>query len=207
MARRDDDLIGGDETVEHVTLRTADVHTVLGGVSVPWLMKAFRMGRGTVEKKLRGCQPIGHGKHNTPLYDLPEAASYLVKPRINMEEYIRSIKPDQLPERLRESYWSAKLKEQRWREKAGDLWRTSDVLTVFGDVLQKMRTRLQLLPDAIEREAGLDEKQFAAARTAVDAIQDEIYQELQALAKTGKTLSQLGEEDGDDTQDDEDDLI
>lgn len=206
MTRRDDDLIGGDETVEHVTLRTADVHTVLGGVSVPWLMKAFRMGRGTVEKKLRGCQPIGHGKHNTPLYDLPEAASYLVKPRVDMEEYLRSLKPDNLPERLRESYWSAKLKEQRWREKAGDLWRTSDVLTVFGDVLQKMRTRLQLLPDAIEREAGLDEKQFAASRTAVDKIQDEIYQELQTLAKTGRTLSQLGEEGGDDTRD-EDDLI
>ena len=206
MARRDDDdLIGGGETVEHFSLRTADVHSVVGGVSVPWLMKAFRMGRGTVEKKLRGVQPIGHGKHNTPLYDLPEVAAYLVKPRVDMEEYIRTLKPDQLPERLRESYWSAKLKEQRWREKAGDLWRTSDVLTVIGDTLQNLRTRLQLLPDAIERAAGLDPKQFAAARAAVDEIQDQIYKDLQNLSQKGHTRSQLGEED--DGSDDEDDLI
>lgn len=205
--RRNDDLIGGDEErprVEHFTLRTADVQSVVGGVSVPWLMKAFRMGRTTVERKLRGLEPIGKGKHGTPIYDLPEAASYLVNPRVKIEDYIKSIKPDQLPEKLREAYWSAKLKSQRWEEKAGHLWRTERVLERFSDILQSMRQKLQLIPDRVERASGLTNEQRAIVTAVVDDVQDEIYKELVTFAKTGKTPSQLGEEAD---PEDEDDLI
>lgn len=205
MRRDDDDLIGGDEEVEQISLRTADVHSVVGGVSLPWLMKAFRMGRGTAEKKLMGCPPIGTGKHGTPLYDLPEAAAYLVKPRVDIEQYIKTIKPDQLPERLREAYWSAKLKSQRWEEKAGHLWRTERVLSVFSEVLQSMRTKLQLIPDRVERVAGLSIEQHQIVSAIVDEIQDEIYRELVEFAKTGRTPNQLGEEGGNARE--EDDLI
>lgn len=193
--RRNDDLIGGDEDVEQISLRTADVHSVVGGVSLPWLMKAFRMGRGTAERKLMGCAPIGQGKHGTPLYDLPEAASFLIKPRVDIEEYIKGIKPDQLPERLREAYWSAKLKSQRWEEKAGQLWRTEKVLERFSEILQSMRVKLQLIPDRVERESGLTPEQHEIIRKIVDGVQDEIYQELVEFARTGKTPNQLGEEE------------
>lgn len=202
MLREDEDLIGGDD--EPLNLKTRDVHSVVGGVSLPWLMKAFRMGRGTVERKLMGCEPIRTGKHGTPIYDLPEAASYLVTPRVDMERYIQSIKPDQLPERLREAYWSAKLKRQRWEEKAGHLWRTEKVLEVFSGVLQSMRTKLQLIPEEIERAAGLSEEQHAVVRSVVDEIQDQIYHELLAAAKNGRTPNQLGEEG---TDLDDEDLI
>lgn len=205
MARRNDDLVGGDD-VEQVSLRTADVHSVVGGVSLPWLMKAFRMGRGTAEKKLMGCPPIGQGKHGTPLYDLPEAASYLVKPRVDIEEYIKSVKPDQLPERLREAYWSAKLKSQRWEEKAGQLWRTEQVLERFSEVLQSMRVKLQLIPDRVERESALIPEQHEVVRAIVDDVQDEMYQDLVEFAKNGRTPNQLGEAALGSARD-EDDLI
>ncbi|MFC3724393.1 DUF1441 family protein [Neoaquamicrobium sediminum] len=204
--RRHDDLVGGEEDVEQISLRTADVHSVVGGVSLPWLMKAFRLGRGTAERKLMGCAPIGTGKHGTPLYDLPEAAAYLVKPRVDIEQYIKTIKPDQLPERLREAYWSAKLKSQRWEEKAGHLWRTERVLTVFSEVLQSMRTKLQLIPDRVERAHGLTVEQHQVISAIVDEVQDEIYKELVEFAKSGKTPNQMGEE-GDPPERDEDDLI
>lgn len=199
--RRNDDLIGDAEEAEQISLRTADVHSVVGGVSLPWLMKAFRMGRGTAERKLMGCAPIGTGKHGTPLYDLPEAASYLVNPRMDIEQYIRTIKPDQLPERLREAYWSAKLKSQRWEEKAGQLWRTEHVLTVFSEVLQSMRTKLQLIPDRVERAQGLTVEQHQIISTIVDEVQDEIYQELVEFAKSGRTPNQLGEDRADSRDD------
>lgn len=194
MRRRNDDLLGEAEEVEQISLRTADVHSVVGGVSLPWLMKAFRMGRGTAERKLRGCPTIGQGKHGTPLYDLPEAASYLVTPRVDMEEYIKSIKPDQLPERLREAYWSSKLKSQRWEEKAGHLWRTELVLERFSDILQSMRVKLQLIPDRVERATGLDVEQREIVTAIVDDVQDEMYQNLVTFAKEGATPNQLGED-------------
>lgn len=200
MSFRDDsDLIGGE--VENLTLRTAEVHAILGGVSVPWLMKAFAMGRQTVERKLRGCVPIGQGKHNTPLYDLAEAASYLVTPRVDLEEYLKGLKPEQLPERLRESYWNSMLKRQRWEEKAGDLWRTQTVVDRLTPVLLAMRNQLQLLPDNIERVAGLTPKQMAAVQGIVDSIQAEMHRELLAFAAKGTTANQLAELDDDPDED------
>lgn len=170
-------------------------------------MKAFRMGRTRVERKLRGCQPIGQGKHGTPLYDLPDAASFLVNPRVNVEEYIASINPDQLPEKLREAYWSAKLKRQRFEEKAGHLWRTEKVLTRFSEVLQLMRVKLQLIPDRAERASSLSVEQRGVITSIVDDVQDEIYKVLLDFAETGATPNQLGEETGGESERDERDLI
>lgn len=213
MLRDHEDLIGDiptDNIGETLSYKTEDINSVIGGVSVSWLMRAFRMSRSKVESKLIACKPIGIGRRGVALYDLPEAASYLVNPRVDLDEYLKGLKPDALPERLREGYWNAMLKQQRWEEKAGQLWRTEKVLDVFSEVLQDMRTKLQLVPESIHRAAGLSEKQHRAATEVVDAIQDDIYQWLIQFAKRGKTLNQLGERDADgngDDEDDEDDLI
>ncbi|HDZ74079.1 MAG TPA: DUF1441 family protein [Aurantimonas coralicida] len=175
-----------------LTFKGDGVESPTGGVTVPWLMKAFRMGRATVERKLAGVEPIGYGKHRTPLYDLPEAASYLVKPKGDLLKLLKEMKPEDMPERLREAYWGAKLKQQRWEEKAGHLWTTSSVMDVFSNVLTEIRIRLQLVPDAVERDAGLDMKQIIAVRATIDGIQDEIHKAIQAIAEGGETLSQLG---------------
>ena len=151
------------------------------------------MGRGTIERKLTNCQPIGQGKHSTPLYDLPEVASYLVKPRVDLSEYIKTMKADALPEHLREAYWSAMLKKQRWEEKAGQLWRTDMVLALFTEVLQEMRTRLQLLPDEIERACSLEPATVDVVRHLVDELQTAIHATFVEFAQTGDTPSQLGE--------------
>lgn len=203
MLRDDSDIVGdAPAAAEDFSLRMQDVHAVLGGVSVPWLMKAFAIGRQTVEKKLRGCVPVGQGKHGTPLYDLKEAASFLVVPRVGLEEYVKSLKPDQLPERLRDSFWAAKLKEQRWEEKAGDLWRTAIVVSKLTGVLMSMRTRLQLIPEEVERHAGLSPKQRAAVVEVVDDIQSQIHQQLIEFAKKDDTRSQIAELGEDEVEDD-----
>lgn len=206
-----DDIIGNvDEPPvrnigEDLMLRTGEVHSIIGGVSIAWLMKAFRMGRATIEKKIRGCQPIGKGKHGTPLFDLPEVAAYLVSPRVDLEEYLKGVKPDALPERLREAYWSAKLKQQRFEEKAAHLWRTERVLEVVSEILQNMRSKLQLIPEGVERETGLTPEQHQVIRDIVDAVQDEMFKDLVRLGATGSTPNQLGEERA--AQRDYDDLI
>ena len=177
---------------EKPAFRTQDVHSILGGVSVMWLMRAFGMGRQTVERKLRGIKPIGSGKHDTPLYDLKEAAAYLVKPRIQMDSLLKELKPDDLPERLREAYWSAKLKQLRWEEKAGHLWPSPAVIELFSEVLAQIRTRTQLIPDECERVAGLSQRQVEVVRGIVDSIQDDMHKAIQAIAEGPQSLSMLG---------------
>lgn len=155
------------------------------------------MGRGTVEMKLRGCQPVARGKNNTPLYDLPEAASYLVKPRGDIEKYIAGLKPDELPDKIRESYWNAKLKQQRYEERAGTLWRTERVITLISELLQEIRTKLQIIPDRVDRTVGMSNEQVRALTEIIDEMQDDIYQHILSLKDKRFTPNALGEENED----------
>lgn len=169
---------------------------VIGGVSAPWLMKAFRIGRQHMDRKLRGLKPIGEGMNGTVLYDLAEAAQYLVTPKIDIEAYIRNLGPEALPERLREAFWSSKLKEQNWMTRAGDLWRTEVVLDRVSTMLQSMRDKLRIIPDMVERETGLTSEQRKIMIAIVDDVQQQIYDDLLTFAEQGSTPNQLGEELG-----------
>lgn len=201
--RRDlTDLLGSSEEEEVISFSSAEVHKVAAGVSTQWLARVFRITRHNVEKKVIDLRPVGQGKYGNPLYDFVEAAELLVTPKVDVEKYVASLKPNQLPEKLRETYWNSMLKRQRWEEKAGHLWSTEKVIERISDMLLEIRTVLQILPERIEREAGLSEEQHRVARSVVDGLQNELYERLSAFAKKTHTPSQLGEE-----SDDEDDLL
>ena len=201
--RRDlDDLIGSVEEDDYtpsrddkLSFRSQDLHRVAGGVSVQWLAKAFRLTRHVVQKKLgNNVRPIGTGDQGQPLYDLPEAAQYLVEPLMDIKTYLKTAKPDQLPDNLRETVWNSKLKRQRWEEKAQHLWRTEMVMEKFGTVLANIRMRLQQLPDRIERITGLSIEQYRLIRNGVDEIQEEIFAEIVALSEGLNAFNQLHDE-------------
>lgn len=197
--RRDlEDLVGSveeDEREEKLSFRSVDVHKVNGGVSVQWLARAFRTTRHLVMKKLgNNVRPIGTGDQGQPLYDLPAAAQYLVEPLVDIKDYIRTAKPDQLPDNLRETVWNSKLKRQRWEEKAQHLWRTEMVMSRFAEVLADARMRLQQIPDRVERITGLSIEQYRLIRNAIDEVQEEIYNEIRALNSGLQSFNQLHDE-------------
>ena len=210
--RRDmEDLVGtipddGDvpeDVTDKLSLSSIDAHNTAQGVSIQWLAKAFRMSRHNVEQKLTKCRPMDRGRYGNPLYDLPEAASYLVEPRIDLNAYLKTVKPEKLPERLRESVWNSMLKRQRWEEKAGHLWRTETVMTRFAETLSNLRQQLQQIPDRVERLTGLTIEQYKIIRNTIDQIQEEMYQEILTINETRKTGNQLVDENLDDEDEDE----
>lgn len=186
-----------------ISLSSRDIHLTYGGVSVQWLAKMFRLSRHIVEKKLGDLRPIGAGDYGNPLYSFVEAASYLVEPRVDIEKLLEEIKPEKLPEKLRESFWNAKLKEQRWKKAAGQLWDTDRVMSEFSEVLAIYRDKLQLIPDTVERLGGLDIRQWEMVRNLIDQVQDDIHGEIVRFASQDRTYNQAGEE----LRQDEDDLL
>ena len=181
---------------EAQNLSSKDVSAMLlYGVSVQQLARLFRLTRPGVEKKLRNARPIDLGSHGNPLYDLADAASYLIEPKIDIEEYLSMIKPERLPDHLRETFWNAKLKRQRYEEKAGDLWRTAKVMEVVGELLLDIGNKLNLIPDRIERMPGLTPEQYRLVRSAVDAVREEVFDEAKRLGRGEHVTNQLGEED------------
>lgn len=172
------------------SFRTRKVHELLQGVSIAWLTRAFGLNRHEVEKRLRNQRPIDTGNTGEPLYDFREAASHLVDPKVDVESYVASLKPDQIPLRWRESYWNAELKRQKWEANAGQLWHTEQVIDALSEVFGTVRTNMQLIPDTLENVLNLDSEERQKVVEVIDGAQDEIHQSLILVSKQRQTYPQ-----------------
>lgn len=173
------------------------------GVSVAWLSAAFRLDSNTCRRRLLGCPKVGVTHGNTPLYDFVEAASYLVKPKFDL----KTMKAKDLPPELQDTVWAARLKQQKWEEKAGQLWRTSAVLTVLGDAFMLIKNTMQLWTEDARLARTLTDDQRAALIEMVDGLQKDLHTELVGMAQAKATRSQLAEleaEEGGEAADEED---
>ena len=65
---------------------------VVHGVTVGTLSQIFRSDITTIRKRLKDCAPVG-SRANGNVYDLAMAAAFLVKPKINIAEYLQTMKP------------------------------------------------------------------------------------------------------------------
>ena len=110
-----------------------DIDRVNKGVTISWLAQAFGLNPVTVKARLRKCPPMQRLRTGY-LYDFRMAAPYLVKPVFDVKEYLKTMRPEELPTKLQEKYWSALMRRIKYEERAGMLWRTERVLTVLGAV-------------------------------------------------------------------------
>lgn len=177
------------------------------GVTVYWLSQVFGMTPETVRLRLADCTPESvHGRSNR--YRVRDAAPYLIEPNIDIEKYMKRMRPGDLPPLLQKEIWDAKLKRQKWEAQAGDLWHTQDVIAVLSEVFSTIKSTVQLWPDTVERTEGLTEDQRVLLIHMGDTLQDEIYRKLQEMAKAKKTTSSIRDlESFEDEDEDEEDLL
>ena len=168
------------------------VEDMMAGVTVSWLSQVFGMDPKTVKAKLADCPPL-HRRKAGYVYHLPTACRYLIPPAISAEQYIKTMKPSDLPTAFQQSFWDAALKRQKWEENAGQLWRTDKVREVLGSTFQTIKFTIQLWADTVERQTELSPDQRATIIRMADALQSEIYDSLVRQAEEGSTGSQLDE--------------
>lgn len=186
----DDDLIGdapaevGSDWAEYVK-----------PVSMTFLMQVFKMDRLTVKKKLAELPPIRMAKGGVPEYDFRQAAAYLVKPKVDIAEYIKTLRPTDLPAYLQDQWWAAQLKRQKWQKEAGELWPTDDVIAVFGDVFQHMKTTMQLWVDQIAENHAVTPAMRTELVQLVDGLQRDLHERLVAMPHETARRNQLREFD------------
>lgn len=188
-----DDLIGSPaEPEEKVTIQLADVY---GGVSASWLAQVFGHDKNTIAKKLStaGLEVVGR-RNGGPLYRIPDAAAYLVKPKVDLVSYIKTLRPNDLPPMLNVAYWDAMLKRQKWEENAHDLWRTEDVLTVLGDLAFEIKTTVNLWVEEVDRREGLTNEQRVIITELSDSLLARVHQRMVDAPSQKKTVSSASEE-------------
>jgi len=189
--RSDADLLGDEDEVRAADAEM-DWSKLRLGVTVNWLAGAFRLDRKTVKKRLGPLSPKTKSSKGD-LYDLEQAASYLVKPQFDVAEYMKKMNPNELPPMLRKEYWEAENKRMTYEERAGELWPTESVVAVLADAFKAIKNQMQVWIDDVERDAGLTREQYAAMQKRVDQLRDELFAKLCELPKNAHHGSALEE--------------
>lgn len=208
-AQAAEDLLGTPPPTpkdEEPDLSGLDLAEVYGGVSAAWLGHVFGMDKNTIKKKLAKCEVAGRNR-GTPLYRIKDAAAWLVPPKVDLMTYIKSLRPQDMPPQLNDAYWSAMGKRQKVLQEAGELWRTPDVLDVFGKAAIKIKSTVQLWTDEVDRVHGLSDEQRAMLIRMADGLLEDIHEIFISAPRQGSTRSTITEHDDAAPAEELDDLI
>lgn len=159
------------------------------------LGKWFRMEAVTVSKRLADLEPKAWRPNNrgrpTPLYDRVDAAAYLVKPRIDLVAYLKTLNSNNIPPHINKTFWDAMNAREKWEYNAAHTWRDEDVLEVLGATAIAIREVSLLWVDQLPDKVSLSEKNHNALRAAVSDLLQDVKKRLVDLPKQRRTLSKI----------------
>lgn len=188
MARRDP--FGDDDSAFDLPEQSEAPFTLMEaelGVPTAWLSRVFGHSERSVKNRLIGIVPKGYTKRGAPLYVIAEAAPHLVEAKFDVEAVIKKMRPQDMPPMLQAVFWDGQNKKLTWAEKAGHLWHTDDVLSVLTEMFKTMRSTMQLWVETVEKAEQLKPAQVVFLRAQVDALQDELYQQMLDAQKNEAT--------------------
>lgn len=151
------------------------------GVSRSLLAEIFHRAMRTVEERTRGLKPKSFRAKN-PQYDLGEAAAVLVDPKIDIAEWVKSLRPNDLPTYLQSEFWKAQRNRQQYEAEAGEMWRTERVQAVLVDVAKTIAQQIKLMTDNVDQQATLSQAQREIVQNLCDSLLASIGEALMEYA-------------------------
>lgn len=168
MPKQQSGSIPGAKTSRDATAMQRETWSkIAAGCTITDLSMLFRLDARTVRIRLADVPPDGK-RGNYPLWQIITAAPYLVKPAYDVEQYIKKMRPNDLPPLLLKEYWNGQRARQRFEEDEGLLWRTQKVVETLSEVFKTARMTILLLPDTLERETTLTDSQRQIIRDECD---------------------------------------
>lgn len=163
-------------------------------VRVTFLAAVFGVQLKSLYKKLAHCPVVKidtYGGRKVPLYDFKTACEYFLVPRMNIETYIKSLNPAQLPPYLNKAFWDGQVNKLRWEAMARESWHNDDVLDVLGATAMHIKESCQLAIENLPGRASLSDAQNDALLQWIAAFQNDIHQRLVAMPAARRTESAI----------------
>lgn len=151
--------------------RVSDVTSELlatGEATLSQIAQLFETDAKTLPQRLKGIIPSGK-RNGYKVYNIRQAASRLVQPGYEIEEFIRQMSPQELPPLLQKEYWNGQRARTAYEKEIGNLWPTDEVVAMAAVLQQGIRQTMLLIVDDLEREEGLTDGQRKTFRRITDA--------------------------------------
>ena len=160
-------------------------------VTLNFLATVFNHDIQTVTKRLIDCPFTTVG--NRKLYEFVDAVSYIIKPRMTPEQFVKTLNKADLPPEINLAFWNAQRAKLKFKLEAQDAWETAEVLEVFGDAFMAISDTLRTVPEEMRERAGLTDAQTKILEEAIDELRGTLSQKLVAMPaqkRTGSILEQ-----------------
>ena len=150
-----------------------------------FLAQVFRMDENQVRLRLLHCPTLGrHGQRD--VYDFVMACSFLVDPKLDIEQYMRTTAAKNLPVQLQKDFWEALQRKLKYQLAAAEAWHTEDVIEVFGRVFMTIKDRLQLVVETMRDRASLTDDQSKRFSDMIDGLQTDLHKDLVDMPKKSR---------------------
>ena len=147
------------------------------GVPISTMARIFRTEVDTARRKLAGLKPIGE-RNGYPTYNVAEAAEYLISPKIDVEAYLKKMRPQDMPQAIQKQFWDAQNARLKFMADAKHLWRTDTIQYALSDIFKTVRQRVLLFSDTVERQTGLTEEQRNLVQGMADGLLDDLRESI-----------------------------
>jgi hypothetical protein len=127
-------------------------------------------------------------------FNIREFAERAVAPMLDADviAQLMRTKPEELPDKLRTAFWSAKLKQQEYDTKAKDLWPTTEIVEYCGDAFKVVRLSLQLLPDTLDRAVKMTDLHRQVIQDTIDTTLGDMRRKMIDAFKNRRKSAERG---------------
>lgn len=166
-------------------------------VSANFFARVFRLDPMTVSKRLRKVKPCGYaggGANKRALYDFADTVPYLLKPRMDLGTYLKTLNAADLPNSINKSFWEAERIKNKTLIETSEAWPTEKVIDVLGSVFMLVKDRMPFMYDKM-RDLGLNIEQQAKLQEMFDQFQRDLHDKLVEMPKKKQSYSRFSEID------------
>lgn len=163
------------------------------GATLSQLCELFSMDFRTLTRRLRRSDVKPCGKRNSyDIYHVRDVAPWVLPPKMDIEEYIKNMHPNDLPKMLTKEYWAGLTSRQAYLRKEGELWSTDEIQAAFSEIVQILIMNSRVIEDEVDRKAELTIRQRQLVKECIDQLIDSCRDKLIAHFETRrkKTLAE-----------------
>lgn len=158
-------------------------------VTINTLATVFHHDVQTITRRLIDCPHIE--KSGRRLYDFREACSYIIKPRMTPEQFVKTLNKADLPPEINLAFWNAQRAKIKFMLEAGEAWETGEVLAVFGEVFMMIKDTLTMVPEDLRERAKLTDEQTKLLEEGIDTLRQTLQEKLVTMPSRKRTPSLL----------------
>ncbi len=141
------------------------------GATASELSQLFDLPVSRVTARLAGrVAPMTAAGQSAPRWNVKEAAVYLVNPKLDVGELLRTLNPSKLPPKLQAAFWAAQMDRVAFEQLQGELYNATRVREMLSSFCKPMRMTILMAKDEVASRTTLTPQQRVIIQEIMDSL-------------------------------------